>query len=50
MKCDMQITKVQGIKCWVTGTLKTADSKTLLASVDAQLVNSQPLLAASIQK
>ncbi len=46
----MQITKVQGIKCFVTGTLRTPDSKTVLASVDAVMANAQPILAAAFQK
>jgi hypothetical protein len=46
----VQITKVQGIKCFVSGEMRLPDSKVVLASVVAQMANTQPLLAAALQK
>ncbi len=41
-----QIKKIQGLKCWVTGTITLPGTSTILASCEAILANMAPILKA----
>lgn len=46
LKIECKITKIAGMRCWVTGTLKLPDSDTVLATCEAQLVDLKQILMA----
>lgn len=48
-KCFVQVKKIQGLKCWVTGTITLPGSSTILASCEAQLANMAPILKAQLE-